>query len=135
MNRQPPPMYKKVLRKVPPVARPQPQPAASPQPAAPPALLSKKGPEPAAAVVEDVKPVKPKAKKASTKKVTAEKPPEKKAAPAKKPKKAVPAPKKTPEWSEDMSQRDLYKIAKGMGLKVLVRDSKAWILKQLKQSK
>lgn len=38
-------------------------------------------------------------------------------------------------WNADMSQRELYRIAKEAGLEVVIRDSKTKILKKLKSLK
>jgi hypothetical protein len=78
------------------------------------------------------------AKAAKEVRAVAAKAAKKKPAKAAKTEKVKPAAKKAPTaktaaWSEEMSHRDLYQAAKKLGLKVLIRDPKTWIIKQLKQ--
>lgn len=140
-KRPAPPMYGRVQRKVaPPVRRAVVQPAPSdPVPpqvtpvAAPPA--SPAAPPVVEKAAEKKAPKKPPAtKKEPVKKepVAEKKAPKKPAAETKAPKKE-PA-KKKPKWNEDMTQKELYLIAKKAGLDVKSRDWKHEILAALKKA-
>jgi hypothetical protein len=126
-------MYKKVVRRVP--AAPHPHPTPAVQAPVPPvqAVLEKPKETPKTKVDRPAfvpklvpKPVDEPVAKKSPKKSA------KKAPVASKEKAVKKSPAKKPKWSEDMTQKELYKIAKGLGLSVLSRDPKAWIVKRLK---
>lgn len=155
MSKYKPPMYGKVRRKVPPAPRVRPQ-----QPTPTESVLQKQkalqeavkrqqaglvGPDPEEA------PEKPAAKKKASKKKVAKKKTAKKAAAkkvakkatkkkvakkaTKKPAKKKPAKKKpkTLKWDEEMTQKELYRLAKDAGLNVLSKDWKSEIIKEIKK--
>jgi hypothetical protein len=148
MSKYKPPMYGKVRRKVPPAPRVRPQ-----QPTPTESVLQKQKAlqeavkrqqaglvGPAAEVVEE-KPVGATAKKKVTKKAAAKKVTKKTAAKKKVAKKATkkPAKKKaakkpkTLKWDDEMTQKELYRMAKDAGLNVRSKDWKSEIIKEIKK--
>lgn len=121
MSRPPPPMYSRVQRKRPPAVHVV---QVAPLPPVPP-------PAPATAPTDAGKKTSSRSRK-EPEKLAKDKPAKKAAASKAKPEEAPKA--KKIKWSEDMTQRDLYRIAKKAGLAVTSRDPKSWIVKKLAEA-